>query len=72
LEDLPAQKRIATVLIPEPIIPAINASRKNLVKRFGINDLIKLDIKGKIKYAINPPINPNNQNINTNRNLFII
>jgi hypothetical protein len=72
LDDLPAQKRIATVLIPEPIIPAINASRKNLVKRFGINDLIKLDMKGRIKYAINPPINPNNQNINTNRILFII
>jgi hypothetical protein len=72
LDDLPAQKRIATVLIPEPIIPAINASRKNLVKRFGINDLIKLDMKGRIKYDINPPINPNNQNINTNRILFII
>jgi hypothetical protein len=72
LDDLPDQKRIATVLIPEPIIPAINASRKNLVKRFGIHDLIKLDMKGRIKYAINPPINPNNQNINTNRNLFII
>ena len=24
-------------------------------------------MKGRIKYAINPPINPNNQNINTNK-----
>ncbi len=35
--------------MPEPIIPAIKASKKNLEKRFGIKVLKKLIIEGKIK-----------------------
>jgi hypothetical protein len=44
-----AQNRIAIVLIPEPIIPAINASKKNFEKILGMKDLKKLSIEGKIK-----------------------
>jgi len=49
LDDLLAHKRITTVLIPEPIIPAINASKKNLDNILGIKGLKKLTMKGKIK-----------------------
>jgi hypothetical protein len=44
-----AQNRIAIVLIPDPIIPATKASKKNFEKRLGIKDLKKLSIEGRIK-----------------------
>lgn len=62
---------IAIVLIPEPIKPAINASKKNLDNMFGINDLKKLTMKGRIKYPAIPPTNPKDQNIRIVKSLLI-
>jgi hypothetical protein len=72
LDDFFAQKRIAIVLIPEPIIPAIRDSKRNLENRFGTNELKKLIIVGKIIYPVIPPRKPIIQNIRTIRYLFIV
>ncbi len=71
-DDLFAQKRIAIVLIPEPIIPAIKDSKRNLENKFGTKELKKFIIEGKIIYAIIPPRKPTIQNIRTIKYLFIM
>ena len=46
-EDLFIQYKIAIVLIPDPIIPAIMASNEYLENMLGINVLKKLIKKGR-------------------------
>ena len=46
-EDLFAQYKIAIVLIPDPITPAIRASKKYFENKLGINVLKKLIKKGR-------------------------
>jgi len=63
LDDFFAQKRIAIVLIPEPIIPASRDSKRNLENRFGTIELKILIIEGNIIYPVIPPRKPIIQNI---------
>ncbi|MEJ7641383.1 MAG: hypothetical protein WKF36_04215 [Candidatus Nitrosocosmicus sp.] len=72
MDDFFAQKRIAIVLIPEPIIPAIRDSKRNLENRLGTKELKKLIIEGNIIYPVIPPRKPIIQNIRTIRYLFIV
>lgn len=46
-EDLFAQNKMAIVLIPDPITPAIRASKKYFENKFGINVLKKLIKTGR-------------------------
>jgi hypothetical protein len=47
LEDLFAQYRIAIVLIPDPITPAMIASKKYFENKLGIKVLKKFVMDGK-------------------------
>ncbi|WP_172602359.1 hypothetical protein [Candidatus Nitrosocosmicus franklandus] len=46
-EDLFAQNKMAIVLIPDPITPAIRASKKYFENKLGINVLKKLIKTGR-------------------------
>ena len=46
-EDLFIQYKIAIVVMPDPITPAISASKEYFENKLGINELKKLIIMGK-------------------------